>query len=263
MITLDQIKKILHANKDKWLVGTHQGNDGNQGNTLEGLFGVSENNLKLPDLGDIELKTQKIETGSYITLFHKEPSPRASIPKLLKCLGWQHQEAGNAYPHDEMSFRSTTYAHRFSDRGFTVDLNQDRIEFVFSPNKVNVKARDVTQIYSTYGEWLSDVEQRKPHYSSVLPVYWDRNDFDEVCLKKLNNTLMCYCETRKIGGIEHFKVVEAYIYKQFLKSNLSKLFSEGAVVIDFDARTRHNHGTKLRVKKDKIGELFQFSSQVF
>ena len=262
MITLEKVSEILHANKNTWLVGTHQGNDGNQGNTLEGLLGVEENNLRLPDLGDIELKTQKLETGSFITLFHKEPKPRASIPKLLKCLGWKHQEAGSAYPSDEMSFRSTTYAHRFSDRGFTIDLHKDKIEFIFNPSRVNSGARDITGIYPSYSKWLEDVEKRRPHYSTILPVYWDRIDFESYCLAKLNNTLMCSFETKRIGGNEYFKVVEAFIYKNFMSSRLESLFNNGHVVIDFDARTRHNHGTKLRVRKDKLGNLFEFSSKV-
>lgn len=262
MISLEKVSDILHANKDTWLVGTHQGNDGNQGNTLEGLLGVEENNLRLPDLGDIELKTQKLETGSFVTLFHKEPKPRASIPKLLKCLGWKHQEAGLSYPCDEMSFRSTTYAHRFSDRGFTIDLNKDKIEFIFDSSKVNCNAKDITGIFSSYGHWLQDVEKRKPHYTSVLPIYWERKDFEEYCLTKLNNTLMCGLETKRVNGIEHFKVVEAFIYKNFKSSKLDQLFNNGHVVIDFDARTGHNHGTKLRVKKDKLGDLFEYSRKV-
>lgn len=262
MITLDDVKKIFEANKDVWLVGTHQGNDGNQGNTLEGLLGVAENNLSLPDLGVFELKTQKNETGSYITLFHKEPKPRASIPKLLKCLGWKHQEAGKGYGVDEMSFRSTTYAHRFSDRGFTIQLTDDKIEFVFEPTKVNVGAKDATSIYQNYGEWLNDIKSRNPNYKTVLPVYWDRKDFDSICITKLNNTLMCYCDTKVIDKKEYFKITEAFVYKNFKHDNLSRLFTEGAVVIDFDARTRHNHGTKLRVKRDKLGELFEFSERL-
>ena len=262
MITLEEISSILHKNKDKWLRGTHQGNDGNQGNTLERLLGVAENNLHLPDLGDIELKTQKIETGSLITLFHKEPMPRASIPKLLKSLGWRHQEAGVSYGEDEMSFRSTTYAHRYSDRGFTIALTKDKIEFLFNPSEVNISAKDATGIYQTYGEWLADVEKRNPHYSNVLPVYWCRNNFEKACLAKLNNTLICNCETTRRDNIEYFRIVDAYVYKNFKKNNLKKLFSEGAIVIDFDARTKHNHGTKLRVFKGKLGELFEFSSQV-
>jgi len=249
MITLEQVSKILHAHKDTWLLGTHQGNDGNQGNTLEGLLGVKENNLKLPDLGDIELKTQKAETGSFVTLFHKEPKPRASIPKLLKSLGWQHQEAGSSYPKDEMSFRSTTYAHRFSDRGFSIDLRNDKVQFIFDKSKVNVNAKDITGIFNTYGEWLANVEIRSPHYNSVLPVYWEREEFEKVCISKLDKTLMCSFETKKVNGKEMFRVIEAFIYNNFKRERLEELFNDGHVVIDFDARTRHNHGTKLRVKK--------------
>ena len=262
MITVNDVKAILEANKDTWLLGTHQGNDGNQGNTLEGLLGVVENNLKLPDLGEIEIKTQKIETGSYVTLFHKEPKPRASIPKLLKCLGWLHQEAGTAYREDELSFRSTTYAHRYSDRGFTIKLHENRIEFIFDPSKVNTSARDLTKAYETYGDWLRNVENRHPHYSKILPVYWDRQEFETACFEKLNNTLMCRCETKNVSGKEYFKVKEAVIYKSFKHDALDRFFIDGHVVIDFDARTRHNHGTKLRVKKDKLDQLFAFSSKI-
>ncbi len=263
MITVDEVKSIFAANKDKWLKGTHQGNDGNQGNTLEGLLGVAENNLQLPDLGEFELKTQKNESDSYVTLFHKEPKPRASVPKLLKALGWKHQEAGAKYKLDEMSFRSTTFAHRYTDRGLTVQLTSDKIELIFDPNKINHLGKDITGIFSTYGDWLAALERRLQHYSTVLPVYWDRQDFDSICLTKLNNTLMCYCDTKVINGKEHFRITDAFIYQNFKKENLSKLFNDGAVAIDFDARTRHNHGTKLRVKKTSLVDLFEFATRIF
>lgn len=263
MITLDEVIEILNANRYSWLYGSHQGNDGNQGNTLEGLLGVKENNLSLPDLGEIELKTQKVETSSFLTLFHKEPKPRASIPKLLKCLGWRHQLAGGKYSSDEMSFRSTTFANRFSDRGFSIRLASDRIEFIFDPKKVNTSARDLTSIFATYGDWLVDVEKRLPHYSSVLPVFWSRCEFEQWCIAKLDNTLLCTFETRRQKGHEMFKIVDAKIFKGFQSSRLETLFNNGDVAIDFDARTRHNHGTKLRVKKDKLGDLFEFSKSIF
>lgn len=262
MITLKEVRAVLHAHKDTWLVGTHQGNDGNQGNTLEKLLGVEENNLRLPDLGDIELKTRKAETGSLITLFHKEPKPSRSIPKLLQCLGWKHKEAGVRYGEDEMSFRSTTYAHRYSKRGFTIDLNKERIEFIFDPEQVKCTEKDVSSSFLTYGDWLSDVESRALHYTDVLPVFWERKDFEAYCLTKLNQTLMCTLKTRKIGGVDHFKVVDAIIMSGFLSERLERLFDGGFVAIDFDARTGHNHGTKLRVQKDKIGELFEFSEKI-
>lgn len=262
MITLEEVTEILHKHKDEWLLGTHQGNDGNQGNTLEGLLGVVENNLRLPDLGDIELKTQKAESGSFITLFHKEPLPRASIPKLLKCLGWRHTEAGLKYKNDEMSFRSTTYAHRYSSRGFTIDLTDQKINFVFSPANVSALDRDLTSAFRTYGDWLADVEKRVPHYSSVLPVYWNRSDFEEYCITKLDSTLFCLLQTKKTNGKDYYKIEEAYIHKGFLRHNLQNLFADGSVVIDFDARTRHNHGTKLRIKKSHLHKIFEFSKKL-
>lgn len=262
MLTLEEITAILHKNKDVWLDGTHNGNNGNQGNTIEKLLGVEENNLTLPDLGEIELKTQKLEADSYITLFHKEPQPRASIPKLLKCLGWKHKLAGLDYGANELSFRSTTHAHRYTNRGFTIKLTDDRIEFVFDPQKINHSENDTTGAYRNLGEWLLDIEERETHYSNVLPVYWDRAHFDSICRTKLDNTLMCFCETQRANGKERFKLHSAFIYKGFLHDNLTKLFHDGAVVIDFDARTGHNHGTKLRVKRDSIGKLFRQSEKI-
>lgn len=261
-MNIDDIKNILQANKDRWLIGTHQGNDGNQGNTLEGLFGIEENNLRLPDFGEIELKTQKSETGSYITLFHKEPQPRASIPKLLRAFGWRHQLAGTRYTKSELSFRSTTYANRFTNRGFTVGLTESRIELRFDPGAVNVNAVDVTESYASIGDWLNDIEKRDPHYSSVMPVFWERKEFDKVCLDKLNNTLMCYCETKKVRNVDYYKIESAHILKGFSHDRLNSLFIDGAIAIDIDARTGHNHGTKLRVRRDSLERLFDLSERI-
>ncbi len=262
MPTVEDVQKILQDNRDRWLLGNRQGNDGNQGNTLEELLGVKENNLRSPDLGDIELKSQKVETGSFITLFHKEPKPSRSVPVLLKTLGWKHQKAGSDYPPDAMSFRSTTYANRFSDRGLSIALTSSRIELIFDPAKVNRSAKDVTGIYATYGDWLKDVETRVPHFSSVLPVYWDLDNLENECYKKLDSTIMVYFETKKVNKDKYFRIVEAYIHKGFSKNSLTQLFSEGDVVIDFDARTGKNHGTKLRVTKEKMNQLFELNRKI-
>jgi len=261
-MTIDDIKQIIYLNKDRWLLGTHQGNHGNQGNTLEGLFGIAENNLRLPDFGEIELKTQKIESGSYVTLFHREPKPRGSIPRLLKAMGWRHQLAGYKYPADELSFRSTTPANRFTNRGFKVRLDDSRIELVFDANSVNRNAIDVTGVYESLGDWIDDCNNRTPHYNMIFPLYWDRRDFDSACMEKLNNTLMCFCETRRESGVEFYKIKTAYILKEFLSDKLAILFQNGSLVIDFDARTRHNHGTKLRIKRDSLPALFAHSELI-
>ena len=255
-MTLDEIKDIIHANKDRWLVGTHQGNHGNQGNTLEGLFGIEENNLRLPDFGEIELKTRKIESDSYVTLFHKEPKPQRSVPKLVAALGWRHKLAGTTHSKDELSFRSTTPANRFTSRGFMVRLNDSRIELIFDPTVVNRNEIDSTNAYKTLGDWLDSCNSRSPHYSTVFPLYWDRTEFELTCIEKLDSTLMCYCATQKKAGVDYFQIKSAYILTDFLHERLPILFQKGCLAIDFDARTGKNHGTKLRVKRSSLPLLF-------
>ena len=250
---------IMH----KWHQGTRPGNDGNAGNTLEDLLGVSENNLSLPDYGEIEIKSQKKETGSLITLFHKEPRPPASIPKLLRSLGWQHSEAGTKKPADEMSFRSTTYAHRFSDRGFKLNITASRIEFIFDPNMVNKEELDRTYIYRTYGDWLQDVNKRSdPHYTNVLPIFYELSDIENKFVEKLNHTLFVLCRTRKERGVNSYCFENAFLLKGLKTEMISLLFNDGSMAIDFDARTRHNHGTKFRIQAANLASLFSDSVEL-
>lgn len=78
-----------------WIKNRRPGNVGGVGNTLEDLLEVAENNLQLPDLGDWELKSQRADSASLMTLFHMEPKPRVSriVPRiLLPKYGWAHQE---------------------------------------------------------------------------------------------------------------------------------------------------------------------------
>ena len=100
-------------------------NDGAVGNTLEGLLGIEENNLPIPNAAEWELKGQRKKTSSLITFKHTEPSPRALkfVPKiLLPKYGWRHKQAGKKHPISEMSFRSTTYGTRYNKRGFRIDI---------------------------------------------------------------------------------------------------------------------------------------------
>ena len=253
----------MHKIMNIWHEGTRPGNDGNAGNTLEDLLDVPENNFSLPDFGSIEIKTQRYETGSLLTLFHKEPKPGGSVPKLLLSLGWRHNEAGKKYNQNEMSFRSTTYGHRFSDRGFRINIDNEKILFKFDPSKVNRKAIDRTNIYNNYGEWSDDVKNRNnPNYQDVLPVYYLRSEIENQFRIKLNHTLFVLCSTRKRSGIKQYCYKEAFLLKDIQPQKISNLINIGRMVIDFDARTKHNHGTKFRIQKNELNSLFDNAQQI-
>lgn len=217
--------------------------------------------MRLPyDFGEIEIKTKKYEggEGSLLTLFHKEPKPRASVPKLLKSIGWKHSEAGLKYKDDERSFRSTTWGHRFSDRGMTVVCTDEKIGFVFNPEKVNKETADRTANYATYGEWLNDVDARHIlHHKTIFPIYYALEDVQKVFVEKLNHTLLAMRKTKTdANGIKYHWFEEAYLMKEVRTDMIVPLIQEGSMALDFDARTRHNHGTKFRIKKSAAHRLF-------
>ena len=262
--SLDSLILKLSQIVNKWHPGTRVGNDGNQGNTLENLLGVKENNLSIPDYGNYEIKTQKAESGSLITLFHKEPQPPKSVPKLLSSMGWKHSQAGKKHPDTEMSFRVTASSGRHTSRGFAVALNNETIDIEFDKNKIVETCADKTGNYKNLGEWRVDIESRTPlNYKDVFPIFYNRKEFEKKCIDKLNKTLFATCKTRKKNNRKEFYFDEVFLQEGFCSQKMEQLFFEGAVYIDFDARTGHNHGTKIRVKKNRLGELFEFSKIIF
>ena len=262
--TLETLKAKLQSDViGKWHKERRAGNDGNAGNTLEDLLGVEENNLKLPDWGDIEIKTKRKKSRALITLLHREPQPKASIPQLLLSLGWRHKDAGGKYRDDEQSFRSTTRANSFSDRGFAIELRGDKIVFIFDPKEVNVSAKDRTKVYGTYGDWLDDIQKREPHFSSIPPIFWERSYVEAEIKNKLNNTLLVLVKSKKIDGENHFYFESGTLFSTFNANKMQRLFESHSLYIDFDARTGHNHGTKFRIDIKAVSELFDKSVEVF
>ncbi|WP_341489552.1 MvaI/BcnI family restriction endonuclease [Photobacterium damselae subsp. damselae] len=262
-MTVDELIEKLQGVMHQWHRGTRQGNDGNQGNTLEDLLGVPENNIPLPDLGGVyELKTQKKESSALVTLLHSDPTiPQTPVPKLCVSLGWPHKDAGGKYPVDEMSFRSTTYGHAFSDRGFRIQASEDILEFMFSPNEVQTHKEDKSKAFGTYGDWLADLSNRDIHYTDVLPVQYDMRALAAKIKAKLDNTVFVLCKTKKCPKTQEklFFYDQAFILSGFKVDNLVDLLNSGGLYLDFDARTRHNHGTKIRVKTTRLKDLFEHS----
>lgn len=71
VFTIDElIRKLQRIKVGGWVANARPKNDGRVGNTLEDLLGVKENNLRIPDYGEYELKARRADTTSLVTLFH-------------------------------------------------------------------------------------------------------------------------------------------------------------------------------------------------
>jgi hypothetical protein len=231
--------------------------DGAVGNLLERLLNIDENNLQLPDAGEWELKAQRANVSSLVTLKHSEPYPRDKNfvrDILLPTYGWPHKEAGRRYALGERSFRGTLSAGRPNDRGFDIAVGEDSIRLRFSAQSVGSK----------HSDWLHGVEERAGALRDLSPSpEWSFSVLEDMFKKKLNNTIYVIAETKSVDSQEYFWFRRAEMLTGFSLASFLDLLREDEAFVDFDARTGHNHGTKFRVKPLSMPALYATREIIF
>ena len=216
------------------------------------MLDIEENNLPIPNAAEWELKTQRANTTSLTTLFHFEPSPRAIrfVPNVfLPKYGWSHQEAGGKYSKGEMSFRQTIHGLSHSDRGFTVDIDRKQKKVLIS--------FDSSVVGDRHSKWLKHVEERVGLGELNPQPYWGFDDLEHKVGTKLLNCFYVQAETKKENGVEHYWYKRISMLSKFSFEGFLRGLDEGFILVDFDARTGHNHGTKFRLRQNYFTHLYK------
>lgn len=252
---VDAIKVIFDSGWHRSIKNTiDTRNDGAVGNTLEHLLGIEENNLPIPNASEWELKGQRLHTSSLITLKHTEPSPmvaRIVSSVLLPKYGWKHKQAGIKYPMTELSFRSTTSALGFTNRGFRIvvdDINR-KVIFEFESSKADMSNVEIAA-------WLNTVGERIGLGKIVPEPYWGFDDLAPLMGTKMKNCFYVVADSRIENNHEWFKYEQLYMLSGFSFDRFLDAIRDGSVLIDFDARTGHNHGTKFRLRQASWKKLY-------
>ncbi|MBM3144716.1 MAG: MvaI/BcnI restriction endonuclease family protein [Chloroflexi bacterium] len=251
------IAELREVSRMGWIPNARPGNPGGIGNTLEDLLGIQENNLPIPNAAEWELKCQRTESTSLTTLFHMEPSPRAFkfVPKiLLPKYGWKHELAGIKYPENEMSFRQTIHGVARSDRGFKVIVDHKFQKILVSFN--------ANAVASEHYAWLRNVVLSAGVNELNPQPYWGFDDLHHKSGTKLLNCFYVQAEAKKQEGQEFFHYNRVLILQGFSFENFLTAIEEGNVLIDFDARTGHNHGTKFRLRHNARPKLYSQIQEV-
>lgn len=246
------IKKLKEIAIKGWVKNGRKGNAGGIGNTLEDLLGIKENNLPIPNAAEWELKTQRLSTSSYVTLFHLDPSPRAFgfvAQILLPKYGWKHKKAGSTYPEGEMSFRQTIQTLSPSDRGFMVKLDRNSRKVLIS--------FDASKVSTRHAEWLLSVKKRIGLHELDPQPYWGFDDLEHKAGTKLPNCFYVQAEDKKERRVEYYKYTKIMMLRSFSFVGFLKAIERGEVLVDFDARSGHNHGTKFRIRHDLFPNLYK------
>ena len=242
-----------------WIQTRRPGNDGGIGNTLEDLFGVHENNLKVADLGIFELKGHKSEGSSLVTLLHSDPLPKKKIVGrsresspvqylLLPKYGWPHRTI-----EGELSFRQTIRGDRPTNRGFAVNLDREEGRLITSFDHSLVDLAE-------HKQWLESVEERIGLGMLDPAPYWPIELLRERTTTKLTNVLFVEADVKgkKSDPTRSFKYKVAYLLRDFRFERFLSAIEKGYVFVDYDARTHHNHGTKLRIHHYDWNQIYDF-----
>ncbi len=226
-MTLDQLVKKLKKIKKAGYILTHRVNDTGIGKTLEDLLDVPENNFRLPDVGEIELKAKRIDSQSMLTIATKSPEPRGVNKLLFEKLKYQDS-------FGQFCLHSTISGSKLNNQGLKVSLDDGILRL---ENAAGIEA------------------------------YWPISTFDDVLVSKSNKILLVFAETsgeRKTAS-EKFHYIEAYLLSGLNINKFTTAIQNDKLKIDIrigvyrsgkSAGKYHDHGTGFRIDKRNFLELF-------
>ena len=232
-ITLRKLKEQLEKIRAMGFIKTHRAHDTGIGKTLEDLLGIKENNLRLPDVGDVELKAKRIDSGSMLTVATKSPEPKGINKVLIEKYKYLDKEG-------KYNLHSTVCGSRKNPQSFKV---------VFEGGKLVLKNK------------------------SRIAVYWPISIFDDVLKAKSDKILLAFAETkgeRKTKN-ERFHFTEAYLLSNLNINKFKSAVESDKLKIDIrmgvyrsgkNKGKYHDHGTGFRINKRDFLHLFDNFTQI-
>lgn len=231
--SLDKLRSKLVGIRNQGYIKTHRAHDTGIGKTLEDLLGITENNISLPDIGEIELKSQRIDTGSMLTIATKAPEPRGTNRRLYDNYKYLDEDG-------DYCLHTTSYGSRPNNLSFQIVTTPDRL--------------------------ILDNAKR-------IEAYWPMSVFDEVLKSKSNRILLTFAETKgeRKSKDEHFHYVEAHLLSGLNLDKFIAAIKNDKLKIDTRIGTYksgvskgkyHDHGTGFRINKGNFLQLFDDYQQI-
>lgn len=221
-MNLQQFKSNLRKiSTQGFILSKRKGNTG-VGYTLETLLGLKENNVRLPDLGRIELKSKRQHASSFVTMFTFNRGvwklPQSST---IKRYGYRDSSGRKA-------LKCTV----------TVRSNPQGLRLTTTRNSLQLRVRTGKIIAS-----------------------WNGDALMEYFAQKLPSLILVVAETQTRNGREYFHYINAYLLKNPSKKGLLKLIKRGHVVVDLRMHLKsngqvRNRGTAFRVAEDNLVHCF-------
>ena len=147
-----------------------------------------------------------------------------------------------------MSFGKTIHGQSRSDRGFKVVIDRKERKILISFDAKSVDPR--------HKKWLASVKKRVGLGELSPQPYWGFDDLEHKAGTKLLNTFYVQAEVKREGKKEFYHYTKVMMLQKFSFEGFLKALEEAKILVDFDARTGHNHGTKFRMRQNALPMLY-------
>lgn len=237
----DKFAKELKRIRDKGFIKSHRSGDTGIGKTLEDELGVEENSIQASDIGDVELKANRMNSKSKVTLFTKSPNKRGVNNTILrKKYGYKTDESKELNEAVQILHTAVNGS---------------------SFNTLNGKPflKLTTKNDRLYLEHAVD--------GLLEDVYWDKEQLKKAFNKKYPSKKMYHvqAECKMEDGVESFHYSDAYSLENFSADKMLDGLISGDLEMDIRLGIHasgkkkgkpHDNGTAIRVSPKKLNDCF-------
>ena len=226
-MTIQELQKKLQKIRELGFIKTHRKGNTGIGKTLEDILEIKENNIPLPDIGEIaELKACRKGTTSMLTLFTLEPLPRSGDRDRILLDNFGYSRSGNRRPKE---LYSTLSCKQYNNQGLKLKVGKDAVRVVGRGERLNI--------------------------------YWSMEDLKQKFETKIPALVYVLADQKHTEGIEFFHFNEAYFLEDFSFEKFKEMIQKDEIVVDFRMYYKpngqvRNHGTGFRVKINKLYNAF-------
>jgi MvaI/BcnI restriction endonuclease family len=221
-MTLDEFREAFSKIKLAGYVRSTRPGPTGVGHTFETLLGLKEDNIALPDLGEVEVKARRLNSTSMVTLFTF--NRKAWIMRPL--------EAVKKYGTLDRKGRQGLY--------FTM-----------------ARAPTSTGLFLHVDEETISVR----HISGETVATWNLERLASQFMRKLPALVLVSALSETRDGVEWFNYTRAQLLSGTSPDILREQILAGNVLVDLrlhDQGTRaRNHGTGFRAREDKLSSIFR------
>ena len=242
-----KFKKAMERIRDKGFIKSHRSGDTGIGKTLEDELGVEENSVQGSDIGDVELKVNRVGSNSKVTLFTKSPNKRGVNNKVLrKKYGYK-----------------TAESKKFNENIQILHTSVNGKSFNTLNGKPFMKL--TTKNDRLYLEHAED--------GILEDVYWDEEQLKKAFNKKYPAKKMYHVQAESLiqDGNEFFHFTEAYSLENFSADKMLDGLISGDLEMDIRLGVYasgkmkgkpHDNGTAIRVSPNKLDNCFDVKNKL-